>query len=450
MKSNQIAVFSQFGRKYLFAAALMMGAWFGSVLGCFAQPGNMQFHSKWDENMLNVELHDVNVKANFMTAAWEDLSRTHLLRFNLYMDAKLDGDSAPFSFKKEKATGKELLEAFLAAYPAYTYTQSAETGVIWIHRKAVDFDRILDEKIIVEKEAIQVPMYNGIYEPLCRLVASRYPIADASSQSQELAGTAEYNYPVDLPAGEYTFRRILDFCCVQNPGQVFAFSPWVFEEGRIGTGGSVRQFIYRNPMAPPRPLAVAYWDAQVGKVSNGVPRIDDIGTALACPDPRIRTAALRYLEVTHDNNYNTMGLVKTNSLDDMKKTDWAMLELKTMNIAPDSPKFPVISNTNAFWVMMSFTNNLAQADPGLALLISMELAREKNEPDLMDCVTGHKFTQAEIAVIKPDVYRIARQSKLVRDKLIEMKFDAPELSPESLRELENTNFFRLVPEEKIR
>ncbi len=440
-------VFRPFGAKLIFVVVLMMGAWFGAAVGCFAQPGNMQFHSKWDENMLNVELHDVNVKPNVMTAAWQDMARTYLLRFNLYMDAKLDGDSAVFSFKKEKATGKELLEAFLAAYPAYTYTQSPETGVIWIHRKAVDYDRILDEKIIIEKEALQVPMYSGIYEPLCRLLASRYPIADASFQ--KLAGAAEYNYPVDLPAGVYTFRRILDNCCVQNPRQIFMFSPWVFEGGKIGTGGSVLQFNFQNPMAPPRPLAVAYWETQIGKVSNSAPHIDDIGKALADPNPRIRTAALRYLDLARDN-YNTMGLVKTNTAEGLRKSDWAMLELKIMNIAPDSPQFPVFSNPQAPWVMMSFTNNLAQADPGLALLVSMDLAREKKDPGLMDCVAGHKFTEAEVAVIKPDVFRIARQSKLVRDKLIQMKFDAPELSPVSLRELEKTNSFELLPEENIR
>ena len=136
-------------------------------------------------------------------------------------------------------------------------------------------------------------------------------------------------------------------------------------------------------------------------------------------------------------------------IDEMMKSDRVMLGLKGITFAPDSD-FAMLSNKLVPWVMQSFTNNLAQLDPGLALLMSMELAKEKKDASLMDCVAGHKFTEAEMAVMKPDVYRIARASKLVRDKLVQMKLDAPELLPDSLRELEKTNFFTLVPEDKVR
>jgi len=76
------------------------------------------------------------------------------------------------------------------------------------------------------------------------------------------------------------------------------------------------------------------------------------------------------------------------------------------------------------------------------------LAMERKDASVMDVVSGHKFTAAEIAEVKPDVYRIARESKLVRDKLVEMKFDVPELSAAALTELADTNLFTLVPAEK--
>jgi hypothetical protein len=204
--------------------------------------------------------------------------------------------------------------------------------------------------------------------------------------------------------------------------------------------------VYHNPLAPPRTLAVAYWENEIGKPAKAAPSIGEIGTALASPNPRTRRAAQRYLELTPDN-YKTMDLLKTNSLEDLRKADWALLASKSRN-SPLSTDLALFSGSAAPWIMMSFTNDLARVDPGLGLLVSMELAREKKDPTIMDCVAGHKFTEAEIAVIKPDVYRIARGSKLVRDKLVEMKFDAPELSPASLRELENTNLFTLAPEEK--
>ena len=54
-------------------------------------------------------------------------------------------------------------------------------------------------------------------------------------------------------------------------------------------------------------------------------------------------------------------------------------------------------------------------------------------------------TWPTIAVIKPDLIRIARKSKLVRDKLSKMSLDDPELSPDGLHELEWTNRFTLAP-----
>lgn len=74
----------------------------------------------------------------------------------------------------------------------------------------------------------------------------------------------------------------------------------------------------------------------------------------------------------------------------------------------------------------------------------MEVAREKNDATAMDLVADHNFSTAEIAIIKPELIRIARQSKLVRDKLSKMKFDDPELSPDALHELEDTNLFTLI------
>jgi hypothetical protein len=199
---------------------------------------------------------------------------------------------------------------------------------------------------------------------------------------------------------------------------------------------------YQNPLAPPRTAAVKYWDTEIGNATNVVPSGDEIGAALADPNPRIRAVACRYLELT-PLSFDRRDLLKTNSSAELRKSLWAMLEVKSITFPPGS-SFPMLSNRKVPWVMSAFTNNLAQVDPGLALLTSMELALEKKDTSIMDCVTGHEFTKAEIAVIKPDVYRIARASKLVRDKLLEMKFAAPELSAQSLHELENTNLFTLV------
>jgi hypothetical protein len=432
------------GRRSLALLALATG------MAATGRAGDVQISSKWDKELLNVVLHDVNIKSNEMFQAFEEIGEKYLLRANLYKDVKLDSDSAIFSFKRDTATGKELMDAFVDTYPAYTYTQSPETGVIWVHRKSVAFNDILARKVLVEKDALQVPMYRGVYEPLMRSLGPGFAMSRNFISAEREAET--FSHPVDLPAGIHSIREMLEYCCVAEPDQIIGFVPGLAPDGNGGLHYSIIHSMlgnlpYNNPLAPPRAAAVRYWETEIGKASNGVPGIDEIGVALADPNPRIRKAANQYLELTREN-YDRRALMKTNTDAETRKTVWAVLGLKSEWVSPVEADTPYVSLNPS--VMRAFTNNLAQEDPGLALLVSMELAREKKDATLMDCVAGHKFTKAEIAEIKPDVYRIARQSKLVRDKLVEMKFEAPELSPESLRALESTNYFTVMPEDTIR
>jgi hypothetical protein len=57
------------------------------------------------------------------------------LRANLYWDPKAIAGPAGFAFNRENTTGKEVMDAFLAAYSDYTRTQDQETGVLWLHPK---------------------------------------------------------------------------------------------------------------------------------------------------------------------------------------------------------------------------------------------------------------------------------------------------------------------------
>jgi hypothetical protein len=66
----------------------------------------------------------------------------------------------------------------------------------------------------------------------------------------------------------------------------------------------------------------------------------------------------------------------------------------------------------------------------------------------MDAVADHKFSGDEIESIQPDLNRIARESTLVRDKLIAWKSDVRELSAEVLSGLARTNLLEPIPEVK--
>jgi len=138
----------------------------------------------------------------------------------------------------------------------------------------------------------------------------------------------------------------------------------------------------------------------------------------------------------------------TKKITDSEKKLWVWLAvmIPPLTFAKDS-EFFVRSFSNNF---VPLSNDLKQVqDPRLALLWSLELTRAKMDTSYLDVmVSGHQFSEAEIAGIKPDIYDIVRESKLVREKLAKMKLDAPEFSPENLRELDNTNLFLLEAEEK--
>ena len=85
-------------------------------------------------------------------------------------------------------------------------------------------------------------------------------------------------------------------------------------------------------------------------------------------------------------------------------------------------------------------------DPSLALVTSLELAREKQDTSYLDSIIRqHKYSKTEIDSIKADIYQLAHKSKLALNKLKALKLDVPEFSPKALDQLENTNIFTLVP-----
>jgi hypothetical protein len=88
----------------------------------------------------------------------------------------------------------------------------------------------------------------------------------------------------------------------------------------------------------------------------------------------------------------------------------------------------------------------AVQDPRLALLLSLEMAKgEQAASYLDDIVRKYRYSELDIVSIKPDLYRLCHESKLVADKLRTFKLEVPEYFPEALVEPENTNPFTLVP-----
>jgi len=422
-----------------------------SLLTLNGRAEEVQLYSRWDANLLSIELGDCNIKlaptetlSPRVIVVWRQITQKYFLRANIYVDfsAAVDTEKRQFVFKKKMATGKDLFDAFLTAYPEYTYTQDPKTGIIWFHPKSIPYNEILNAKVRIKRSELQVAMYSGVLKPLFNLLYPNPKVAIDPAGVEPYEGSIlqrfrQFDFPVDLPDGIYSARDILNFCCVASPN--FAFQ--AYDENGLRRVSMLvpSQLYYNNPLALERPAAIRFWETEIGDTTNMPPSPNAIAAALSDSNPRKRWAAREYHKATLDLSHGIRS-------DDPKTAVWEMLGWKATGVengnAPFLKRKQIFANQRP-----AVLTDLLFEDPGLALITSMELARETQDSSIMEVVSDHKFTETEIATIKPDVYRIARESKLVRDKLLAMKFDLPELSSEALNELANTNYFTLVPAE---
>ena len=136
------------------------------LLACFALIGLAAYGqgasrfdptSRWDASLLDSTIHAIDIKGDSLFSAWRCLSVNYLLRCNLYCERELGSGGGPFTLHVPKATGKQILEALIAAYPDFTYSQDSKTGVIWIYPRKARYNDILDLRLSVEEDIVQIP-----------------------------------------------------------------------------------------------------------------------------------------------------------------------------------------------------------------------------------------------------------------------------------------------------
>jgi hypothetical protein len=409
--------------------------------------------SKWDKDLLSVKLINVEIHANTMLGAWEEMSTRYLLRANFYIDNFTDDAQKPFTFRKTETSGQELFAAFLEAYPALTYTQNPGTGIIWFYPKYIDYGDLLGRRVDVVRSVKQIPMYTGIYSPLCKLLGPQ--IIDSSimpgTQGFLLTGKPSvptyWLYDIDLPAGTYSVRELLDICCLGNPSKAFIIEPISKVRKKLISEGARFMIVRRtltsdSPITPPPTEAISFWEIGIGKPINGIPSFGEVREAMSDPNSMKRKAASSYLELA-SLNYSPLGLIgKAESADQAVWTafgvGYALFRDCDTNLfitlAPEIPR------------LREDLRNIQ--NPCLALLASLQLTKEKQDTSYLDnIIRKHIYNEDEITSISPELTRMARSSKAVRDKLLAMKSILPELSPEALSDLANTNSFLTLPQD---
>jgi hypothetical protein len=393
-----------------------------------------QIESAWDQSLLSTEIGNVDIEEDYMENAWRVITTRYLLRANMYVDRSMTADRTnhtSFKFHNNRGTCKELIGAFLNTYSSFTWTQNPATGIVWVYPKRVNYNDILSQRVRVPSTAHQVPMYTGVYLPLCKLLAP--DVVDPRIGSPMRPGHP-WLYDVDLPAGIYSAREILDFCCAANPTKSFLVRQ---ESDHI--------VIYPNNLTaanlvdPPRPAAISFWKVNIGQPSGAIPTYDDVRAAMSSSNARQRSAASFYLEAC-EFNYKWLDLI-----DKAKSPDqaiWTMLGVQYATWRDAEKTF--FSRTAS--ILPRVRDDLEKIeDPALALLVWSQLNREEKNTSYLDTIVSkHVYTEEEIAGIKPELYRMARSSKRVRDKLLELRSQAPQLSSHALDELPNTNLFTLV------
>ena len=406
---------------------------------------------KWDKNLLLVEYSAVHINAKSMQGAWRVISTKYFIRANIYEVTAIDNQT-PFIYNKDTATGEDLLDAFLAVYTDYTYTQNPETGIIWVYPKSINYGDLLNNTIVVARGVSQIPVYLRIFSPLCRLLAPS--IVDPYDASNGLSSIGlgiqpapfSWSFGVDIPAGTYSIRQIMDMICLSDPTKAFVIQP-IPKPGLEGSRVAwLTDLIADNPFAPPRLQTVKFWGIEVGETTNGTPSYDEVRAAMSSSDPKTRTAASLYLE-SAKMNYSPLLLIgKANS---SEQAIWTALGVEYADVDFRNADG---AYTNFFAMLEQgiprVREDLKQIkNPLLTLLTSLELIREGRDASYLNAaINKHQYSEEEIISIKPELTRMARSSKTVRDKLLEMKSSVPDLSPEALGELADTNSFLVLPQ----
>jgi hypothetical protein len=379
------------------------------------------YASQWDTEILDVKLQNVHIEAESMESAWIQIGTQCLLRANFWADLPTDVSPKKFVFDKPETTGRDLITACIGAYPNYTFTQDSDTGVLWIHPKTLKYSEILSKKAVVSCAEHQVQVFSSIYIPLNDALS---PFIQREPSS--LIADSSLFFAIDLSPGAHSAKQLINECCDANPVIAFKIAPFLNRRSLKAIS-----FGFASRVAPPRSLAVDYWKKNIGDFTNKYPSASEIGSSMAAFNFKKRQAARSYYEATQAN-YRPEDIVSKSG--NPENTVWAALGIKSIAARAfgDAP----FLKANA---APGFATNLTQiSDPRLALITLLELAREHQDTARLEMIVHrHEFTTPEIESIAPDVYRVIRMSAIAREKMLELKLNIPEFSPDSVKALEN-------------
>ncbi|MGD0077534.1 MAG: hypothetical protein ABSB91_02780 [Sedimentisphaerales bacterium] len=361
--------------------------------------------SVWDFALPSLDLSNVEINAVSLQDAWEQISSNFLLRSVLVVSDNTLTD-APFTFKARRCSGAELLDALAASYRDFMWTQDRNTGVIWFHPIDFPLAKILPSKIQIDNEQLGVPMQTGILEAI-------EDIPNGIRVKQWGTGfTNTFNYPVDLHAGEYSVREILNACCVSNPNKTFYIQLYTKREPQFTVISAVN-LLPLSALTAPRPGVLLFWKLTIGNLTAPAPTNEQIAAELSNSDSKIRWAACKYTEAMLLSHWDFPYEEWMNKSQSPEQALWICLS--AINVFVHSEKATYIDGIKK---MQSVNKDFFEkGDPNLAVLVALELAQLANDANALNIVSQRKFTPCALKQIKSEINYNARISSKVRNAL---------------------------------
>ena len=382
--------------------------------------------------LIQLELHNIHVQAKSLNDAWQQISDQSGIRTILYTTYEQKSyQEIKFTFDSDKCTAGELLTALENGYPGCVHTQDKKSGVIWLHPRTVPYETILTNKVLIEKNVEAIPMQTGILGKFGSL-----KIYNAGSGGTITLNT--FDHPVDLLAGNYSIRDILNTCCLANPNRTFFVSLGYHQ---ICFVRPLTVILFYGSGHDVTPALLSFWKSNVDSTAKALPTEKQLIDTLADNDPRVRLAARNYIEFDLFEMFSKLGNLLSKS-DTLEKSMW--VAIANLNVvAYTDPEGPILHLPETDKMEKALKEEDWSGNTGLKALVAMEVARVTRDTTFLEQVAKQPLSVTAIANVKPDIIRTLRVSPYSRGKLLALNPQWAGFSKAEIEALSQTNIFSL-------
>jgi hypothetical protein len=351
--------------------------------------------------MLDANLGKVSIEGRSMVEAWKNFSTACLFRSVLVLSGE-PADTGPFRFDQVSCTGMDFVKAIVSSYPQYQYATDPEYGIVWIFPRQASYQEILGQKLNIREPLKGVPMFSGLLESV-----AKNPTACVLAKGLSDLFRNTFDYPLDVPAGEYSVRSLLNLACSGNPCQSFVISPTTSGCPLV----TPINLTGDDPTKAPPIGSLVLWNSFIAPATKP-PGLPEINAALADPDPRKRWAARSYLTA---NAWNI-------PLDELIATApggegavWSALGV--LGVIAHSDQATHTASVHRLQAELT-TQFLVTGDAKLALLGAAELASRGGGNKPLDLVLLRTVGNTEIQSVADELAPIAGRSAYVRQLIL--------------------------------